>query len=286
METRKQAFDKRMQSVAEMFAITTASDQYLENIACACRGIAKTVLMGVKSDFGTPLMEEVVNLAKQSDDFISNCAIYLKHAVAHGEDVGLTTDYLRAHKLIPEPILKLVDALVRKKGMSQVEHCRQLTADHRAVVAMMQELVARADITKYNKPTKEHHVRCCALLDRAASLKNYRTVDSDFEYGAENTIIDYLCDLRDIVNISLSENMGSDTQRMYWINYPGSQRAIGHVSAAIDSPGVLKIFLNLTLSDLLIPSVIIENIVNFGGDNTELVTIFDIFDNDFAPETV
>lgn len=192
---------------------------YLEELVLFCQDIANSVLEGKKSDFGTPLITEINALANKTTNPISRCAVLLQHSVCNDDryNLSLSSDYII--ESIPSAIIDLANTLTRFKGESYGNHHSRLISDHTAVNLMLTELVDRANITKYDKPSKADHVRCCGYLDRAMVLKNYQ----DYHLMQEEVVSDMLLSLNQVVPLDVDVMNYSGVQSTVRYFYEGGQ---------------------------------------------------------------
>lgn len=216
MEHKQEQFDAMVKDYKNIMAQDMSSDRYLNSLARFCKSIAQHVLAGVKSDFGTPMIDEVTELANKATHPIGHCAVFLQHSVSNGKKFGVTFDFLESIMALPMNVVNLTKILTRKEGESYGNHYNRLIDDHTAVKLMMSELVFRSDITKYCKPTKENHVRCCSLLDRAMVLKNY----SAFDHMQQDTLCDTIVDVdtATTLTVSVEEQSANCTKVKYFFD--------------------------------------------------------------------
>lgn len=191
LEEKQYRLNELIRMVQSINQKGVASDPavYFDRLRNHCTALARIVHLGQVDLANNPYIYHPANVACGAATALTYCGAVLHDVVENGGDLGVTIDFLRDKMNLPPVLVEIVDALSRRSGESYRQYLVRVLGNYIAAKIKLVDMVENADITRYDCPTKEKHIRCCKYLDKAMTLKSNPAFQAEIPFDYVNDIV-------------------------------------------------------------------------------------------------
>jgi GTP diphosphokinase / guanosine-3',5'-bis(diphosphate) 3'-diphosphatase len=189
IEKQKEKLAKLVAEWKQYQAFGMNPDAYLMALRMCCLRAAKIVHEGRLDLAGKPYIQHSMRVAAKATGIVGFCVAILHDAVEDGKELGFTIGFLRDEMDLPMVIIEGVAAISRKEGETYGNYLKRVADNYIAAKAKLTDNMDNADVTRFDRPSKQDQIRCAGYLDKAYTLKSNPTFQLDMLYDAINDVV-------------------------------------------------------------------------------------------------